>query len=411
LLSHVADLFITQKDGSNPRKLISLSEGHFGDATMSPDGRRIVFTRYGSPELYVANSDGTGVRLLAKNQEPGGFCCAKWTADGEYIVFATRFPVVRQDLWYLRMNHRWLQPANQPQRLTAGPLSYSNPTPSRDGKTIFAIGTRWRGELFRYDLTSKTLAPYFPGLFAYDPTFSRDGKWVAYLSYTDHCLWRSRSDGTERLQLTFSPLQVWDASISPDGKWVAYQSAEGPGIISADGGVPTKPSASFFVGVNWSPDGNFLVFNEGTSSWQTPEVKLLDVRTGQVRLVPGGQMHPVWAAPDKIIAARRDLMILQIYNLSTQRWSDLTKPEDGPVVNWARSPDFKYFYYTAARDPKIIRIRMADLKSEVVGSLKDFPLARGASDPTQISIAPDYSPIFTRQISAQEIYALTVKFP
>jgi hypothetical protein len=58
--------------------------------------------------------------------------------------------------------------------------------------------------------------------FPRDVTFSRDGKWVAYASYPDHTLWRSRSDGSERMQLTYPPMSVGVPSISPDGTKVAF---------------------------------------------------------------------------------------------------------------------------------------------------------------------------------------------
>ena len=90
-----------------------------------------------------------------------------------------------------------------PIRMTNGPLPYSFPCPGRDGKQIFALGTKQRGELVRYDMKSKQFVPFLGGISATDPTFSRDGKWVAYASYPDHTLWRSRSDGSERMQLTF----------------------------------------------------------------------------------------------------------------------------------------------------------------------------------------------------------------
>lgn len=221
LICNVADLLIAEKDGSHPHKILTLKDGHFGGAEMSPDGRRIVFTRYGTPELYVVNSDGSEPRLLARNPGPGGFCCARWTPDGKYIVFSTRFPQPRQDLWYVRMSDRWLQPPSPPKRLTAGPLSYWMPAPSRDGKSIFAIGTKLRVELFRYDLTSKTTVPFFAGMSVFMPSFSSDGKWLAYAS-PDGSLWRSRADGSERLQLTFPPVAMWALRISPDGRWVAY---------------------------------------------------------------------------------------------------------------------------------------------------------------------------------------------
>ena len=391
LLSRVSELFIAEKDGSNPRKIISLTQGHFGDTAMSPDGRRIVFTFYGNPELYIANSDGSGVRPLAKNSERGGFCCARWTADGRFIVFATRFPAPRQDLWYLRMDDGWLQHASEPKRLTAGPLSYWNPVPSQDGKTVFATGTTTRRELIRYDLTSHTFVPLFPGLSVTDLAFSADGQWMAYVSDADHCLWRSRSDGSDRLQLTFPPGVASSPAISPDSKWVVYGSSEGKGsyMVSMDGGTPQKVKNSINGGASLSPDGNFLVFNESTNAWQTPEVKLLDIRTGQVSPVPGGQMWPEWAAPGKFVAGRRDMRVLQIYDVSAGQWSELSKPEDGPVGNWAHSPDFKYFYYTTrGQDPRIIRVRMADMKSEVVSSLKNLDASLGGRY-TQLSVAPD----------------------
>jgi len=415
LLSRITDLVIAEKDASNQRKIISLTEGHFGDAAMSPDGHRVVFTHYPETELYIANSDGSGMRLLAKNRDRGGFCCARWTPDGKYIVFATRFPDPQQDLWYMPMDENWLRPAAAPKRLTVGPLSYWSPVPSRDGKTVFATGTKQRGELVRYDLTSHTFVPFLPSISGSNLTFSADGQWMAYVSYPDHCLWRSRSDGSERLQLTVPPETASDPFISPDGKWVVYRGREGAFVlISMDAGTPRKlaKGVGFGGGVNWSPDGRSLVYNEATNAWQTPEVKLLDLRTGQISHVPGGQMLPLWAAPGKLIAARRDLKTLQIYDLSSQRWSDFTKPEDGPVGNWAHSPDFKYFYYTTrGQDPRVFRVRMADMKSEVVASLKNLDASLGGVGYTQLSVAPDGSPVLAYQVGKQEIYALTVKWP
>jgi len=50
-------------------------------------------------------------------------------------------------------------------------------------------------------------------------------------------------------------------------------------------------------------------------------------------------------------------------------------------------------------------------QSETVASLKDLRLAPGPDENTQVSIAPDGSPVFTRDIGTQEIYALSVKWP
>ena len=112
--------------------------------------------------------------------------------------------------------------ARTPIRLTAGPLEYSGAGLSHDGKQIFAIGTKRRGELVHYDLQAQQFLPFLGGISAIDPTFSKDGKWVTYASYPDHTLWRSRADGTERTQLTYPPMKVQGPSISPDGNKVAF---------------------------------------------------------------------------------------------------------------------------------------------------------------------------------------------
>jgi Tol biopolymer transport system component len=143
-----------------------------------------------------------------------------------------------------------------PIRLTNGPLSYELPFPSADGKHIYVIGRKQRGELVRYDRNSQQFVPFLSGISASDATVSNDGRWVAYQSYPDHALWRSRIDGSDRLQLTYSPTYVFYPRISPDGTKVAYGAEDENGItnayvVSMDGGVPTKIVDNAINGVNW----------------------------------------------------------------------------------------------------------------------------------------------------------------
>ena len=129
----------------------------------------------------------------------------------------------------------------KPIRLTNGPLPYSLPTPSRDGKQIFVLGTKQHGELVRYDMKSHQFLPFLSGISVTDPTFSRDGKWVVYASYPEHTLWRSRSDGSERMQLTFPPMDARFPLMSPDGTKVAfYTDKRELFVIDMQGGQPQK---------------------------------------------------------------------------------------------------------------------------------------------------------------------------
>ena len=144
---------------------------------------------------------GSGPQPIVNTSDSGRVCCAQWSPDGRYILFQNRHEG-RRDLWFLSMRHGFLQRVHQPIQLTNGPLSCSFPTQSRDGKQIFALGMKERGELVRFDVRANQYLPFLSGISAFNPTFSRDGNWVAYTSHPDHTLWGSRSNGSERLQLT-----------------------------------------------------------------------------------------------------------------------------------------------------------------------------------------------------------------
>jgi Tol biopolymer transport system component len=85
------DLFIAEPDGSNLRQLTK-TPGYDAEATVSPDGSRIVFTsmRDGDLELYTMRSDGSELRRLThhKGYDGGAF----FSADGRQIVFRAHYP-------------------------------------------------------------------------------------------------------------------------------------------------------------------------------------------------------------------------------------------------------------------------------------------------------------------------------
>jgi len=414
LFPNLHDLYIAEKDASNSRKLFSFPDRLIADPYVSPDGKHIVFTRYPEseipPQLYLVNNDGSGLHALVTSGDPGGFCCGRWTPDGHYIVFETRG--VRQDLWYLKVDHRWPQPANQPERLTAGPISYFDPVPSRDGKQIFAIGTRQRGQVVRYDIPSKQFVPYVSGISATNLSFSRDGEWVAYLSFPEHILWRSRKDGTDRLQLASG--FVASASISPDGQRVLYETGDGNVyFIGINGGrAQAILNDAQIAHAAWSPDGNSLVFFSRGAGWGAT---LLDLRTGKRTAVPGsdGVSGPLWMVGDKLVGIRDSAFV--VFDPNTQTWSQLHKPASSRITKWGVARYQPYLYYVlGGTSPELIRVQIPDGKAESVTNLRDFPFASYGQvhlADTQISIAADGSPLFTRDTGSQEIYALTVKWP
>jgi len=167
-----------------------------------------------------------------------------------------------------------------------------------DGTKLYVIGQQLRGELARYDSNSREFVPFLSGISAEFLDFSRDGKWVTYVSFPTHNLWRSRVDGTERLQLTLPPVQATVPRWSPDGKRIVFFDTA-PGkpwriyLISADGGVPEPVlnEQRDEMDPNWAPDGNSLIFSYFPLFEKAPPEKLgvyqVDLKTRNVTKYPG----------------------------------------------------------------------------------------------------------------------------
>jgi eukaryotic-like serine/threonine-protein kinase len=410
------DINIAEKDGSQPRKLLSV-DGRASEPSVSPDGKRLVFTisppAHGPASIAEAKADGSGLHILLTSGAAGRVCCARWTSDGRYIIYQQYSNDGRIDLWVLPMQSGFLRREPSPLRLTNGPLSYRKVVSSRDGKQIFAVGMKQRGELVRYDAASGQFLPLLPGVHAFAPSWSADGNWVAYTAFPDHALWRSRSDGTDPLQLTFPPGQISIPSISPDGKQVVYLRSPSTLYVTAmDGASPPTVLENNGTSPHWSPDGSLLVYRDTDAP---SHIHILDLRSGQRTLVPGpaGLLSPQFVSVNLLAAATPDYTKLMLFDVKSQQWSELVSfTPPGYLVNWVHTPDYKSVEYViGGANPLVCRVRLADRKIETIASLKGLHRATGPGASTQISVAPDGSPVFTRDIGTQEIYALTVKWP
>jgi Tol biopolymer transport system component len=305
------------------------------DAAWSPDGRNIAYVS--GHDLYRANNDGTGARKLVTlpgtvfwlrwsldttrlrltlrdsttgfssiwevsaegkmphpilprwNQTPAE-CCGNWTPDGKYFIFqATR--AGKTEIWAIPEKRGLLERASgNPVQLTAGQMDSLSPMVSSDGKKPYLIGQQLRGELVRYDSKSNEFVPYLSGISAEFLDVSRDGKWVTYVAFPEHTLWRSKVDGSQRLQLTLAPVQATAPRWSPNGKRIAFFDAA-PGkpwriyLVSADGGTPEPvlDEQHNEMDPNWSPDGNSLLFSYfpifETAASEDLGVYILDLKT------------------------------------------------------------------------------------------------------------------------------------
>ena len=89
-------------------------------------------------------------------------------------------------------------------------------------------GTQSRGELVSYNEKTKTFSPYLSGISAAQVEVSPNGEWVAYVSYPDAVLWRSKIDGTQRQALTKKPMNPALPRWSPDSQHIAFMATAAP---------------------------------------------------------------------------------------------------------------------------------------------------------------------------------------
>jgi eukaryotic-like serine/threonine-protein kinase len=409
------DLAYVNQDGTGRRRLASLPGRPYWPR-LSPDGTVVRVTVY-TPEsnsLWEVRSDGTGLRqLLSGWNDPPNECCGSWTADGRRYVFqATRQH--DSQLWALSERRGVLGDRDPgPVQLTQGPVQFRRPCFSRDGRRIFAVGWQLRGELTKIDPVSGRLLSYVPGLSAEMVNHSRDGRWIAYVTYPERELWRARSDGQERLRLSKPGLEASSPSWSPDSKRIAFSSRVANG--SEQVLVATRDGASvieLMPGSNpsWSPDGEKLAVRNEHG------IQILEIETGRSTTLPGsGALEsPAWSPDGRhLLALGRDGALklpvydrLVVYDFMTGRWSELLARLLA-FPTWSR--DSRYIYFRGNRSlvlpEAMYRVNVTNSKVDVVAKLDGVPMVWGIQA-FWMGLAGDESPLFLRDLSIHEIYAL-----
>ncbi len=425
------EIGVARSDGSEARKLANVPGISFAPR-WSPDGQKIIFTvahesylasKYSATQaaesrLWEISADGTHLHpLFPAWREPQSW--GNWTRDGAYFVFeAIRNGI--STIWAVRERTHLLQSAaEKPMQLTTGPMSSYGPVPSVDGKQLFIGGRQPRIEIVRYDRASKTFVPFLNGVSAEGLDFSRDGKWVAYVSYPDGALWRSAIDGSQRLQLSPATLHASLPRWSPDGKRIAFMCSQ-PNqperifIVDADGGAPQQITngKDGAYDPTWSPDGNSLAFGRNLlQGSRNLDIEVLNLATHETSVLPDseGLWSPRWSPDGRYISAlSADVRTLLLFDCHSRKWTQLAKADFGYPA-W--SGDSEYIYFdTLDKNSAFFRVRIRDHKVERVVSLTGLPRKLGAYGPWA-GVGPDDSPLVTRDASFDEIYALDWQAP
>lgn len=193
------DIFVSDLTGKI-RKQLTTEPGYDAEATVSPDGKKVVFTstRSGDLELYTMDHDGKNVKQIT--YELGYDGGAFFSPDGKKLVFRASRPTTPEEI----KEYKELLSQNlvMPTRME---IYTCNVDGSHIKKVTNLGGANWA------------------------PFFSPDGKKIIFSS--NHVskgyhfnLWMCKTDGSQPEQITFDP--VFDAFpvFSPDGKKIVFSS-------------------------------------------------------------------------------------------------------------------------------------------------------------------------------------------
>ncbi len=433
LFANGENVYLAKVHGTDVRKLFTLPSDSPSPVSLStppqfsPDATRIRFDVFEntmlSSSIWEIRTDGTNLHpLLPGWRNPPTECCGVWSPDGRYYFFLSYQLGVGANIWAMRESKGFFRKQGKPIQLTTGPTLFGLMTPSPDGKKLYVDGFQARGELICYDAQHRGFVPFLSGISAGDVSFSRDAQWIAYVSYPERILWRSRADGSERLQLTSAPVFAALPRWSPDGTQIEFLDMQAGRpwkilLISAQGGAAQEMFAENLpqVDAGWSPDGQQMVFGHGW--WDNKQtIQLLNVNSKQVSIVPGSQglYSPRWSQDGRyIVALTDDARKIVIFDFKTQKWSDWVS---GPGTlqsypTWSRDGKYLYFQSHGTERSGYYRIQLGHTHPELVLDLKDLQQFPNPLVGFWSGITPDGSPLFVRDLSTDEIYALDLELP
>ena len=411
-------VFVSDANGANSREIWNANRMVDGSPRFSPDSKRIRATVYGQKSgeparIFEMNTDGSNVHPLLLNwPSDADQWVGQWTLDGRHFLFSSSRGGFNST--YELISPPWFEFWKKASavRLTPEQMDVLAMTPTRDSTGLLVIGRVAQGAMQVYDSKEQRFIPYLGGLAASCFVISPDRQWMVYADYPRRFLWRSRLDGSERLQLTSIPafMPEW----SPDSKWVVFSNFDEIYRVPIDGGVPEQLTSQGKVEIapTWSPDGASIEFNDWPFPGHFPGIQVLDLTSKKVSVWPGskGFYVPSWSPDGKyMVAIANPPKRMVVYSQETKTWKVLKQfGSDWGFWRWSGDSKSVLLAKTNAEpgeQPGVYRLNIADGKWALIAKFNGLSVSSNGFDQL-LSITPDGRPAMMSDTSVVQIYSL-----
>jgi dipeptidyl aminopeptidase/acylaminoacyl peptidase len=361
--------------------------------------------------LWRLNADGTNAHPLNLTwPQDADQYLGQWTSDGRHFLFqstreghANVYEVV-PPRWFVF----WQKPSAV--RVTGNQVDIDGAVPGRDSKSLFVLGRLEQGAMQVLDPATGKLLPFLDGMPALEFSISPDRQWMAYTEFPSGFLWKSKLDGSEKLQLTSSYAVM--AQWSPDGKTLAYSDYHKLFLVSADGGAPQRliaENGNDEIAPSWLPDGKSIAY----SYLPYPDVpmtgiRLVDLASRTVSVMPGseGYFFPQWS-PDGnwMVAVAVNPARMGLYSPATRTWRILKKfDEQWGYWAWANDSKSVYMAYLAPQGGDIFRLTVPGGVWTKVSVPEGIHIRLGGDN--FVSMTADGRPALMTHTDVSQIYSL-----
>ena len=411
-------VFVSDANGANSREIWNTNRTIACCVRFSPDSKRIQATVDGKSSsdpvrIFEMNADGSNVHALPLDwQSDAGQWNGQWTPDGKHFVFTS--DLGRLSSTYELVSPPWFEFWKKASavRLTPEQMDVLDFTPSRDSASLLVIGRVTQGSMLAYDSKEQRFIPFLKGLAASSFVISPDRQWMVYADYPRHLLWRSRLDGSERLQLTDIP--AWMPEWSSDSKWLVFCNFKAIYRVPVDGGVPEQLTSEGELEVmpTWSPDGTSIDFSDIPAPGHSVGIKILDLASKKVSVWPGtvGTYIPSWSPDGKyMVAIANPPKRVVVYSRETRTWRTLKQIEaDWGFWRWSGDSKSIFMAKIAAErgeQPGVYRLNIADGRWTLV-ALFDGVTVSSSPFENFLSITSDGRPAMMSDTSVVQIYSM-----